>query len=195
METTIQNETIANLFKELDLSAEHVSNHLELLAGVDSKYLKELRINISNAYNSSTIDKKDSFLLGLAVAVNEKHTGLQEALTRQAIAAGATEQEIAETIACTSLMNINNVFYRFRHFVKKEYYTQTPAGIKMGIMANPILGKELFELISLVVSALNGCELCVSMHEESLLKHQSTQARILDAVKIGAITKGLTAVL
>jgi alkyl hydroperoxide reductase subunit D len=195
METTIQNETIANLFKELDLSAEHVSKHLELLAGVDSKYLKELRINISNAYNSSTIDKKDSFLLGLAVAVNEKHTGLQEALTRQAIAAGATEQEIAETIACTSLMNINNVFYRFRHFVKKDYYTQTPAGIKMGIMANPILGKELFELISLVVSALNGCELCVSMHEESLLKHQSTQARILDAVKIGAITKGLTAVL
>jgi lipoyl-dependent peroxiredoxin subunit D len=39
------------------------------------------------------------------------------------------------------LMNTNNVFYRFRHFMGKDFYNNQPAGIKMSIMMNPVLGK------------------------------------------------------
>jgi alkyl hydroperoxide reductase subunit D len=109
--------------------------------------------------------------------------------------AGAADAEIAEIIACTSLMNTNNVFYRFRHFMKKEFYDNQPAGIKMSIMASPVLGKEFFELVSLVISSINGCEMCVSSHERSVLQHGSSEARVMEGVKLGAVIKGLIAVL
>jgi lipoyl-dependent peroxiredoxin subunit D len=154
-----------------------------------------LKINVTNGLNSSNLNKKEAYLIGLSVAVNEKNAALQTAFEKLAVAEGANDKEVAEVISCTSLLVANNVYYRFRHFVKKEFYTTQPAGIRMSIMANPILGKEFFELISLVVSALNGCEMCVSSHEEALIKHGTTQNRILDAVRLGAVLRSLIVLL
>ncbi|HEY4063793.1 MAG TPA: carboxymuconolactone decarboxylase family protein [Puia sp.] len=52
-------------------------------------------------------------------------------------------------------------------------------------MANPILGKEFFELVSLVISSINGCEMCVSSHERSVLRHGSSESRVMEGVKLG----------
>jgi lipoyl-dependent peroxiredoxin subunit D len=38
--------------------------------------------------------------------------------------------------------------------------------IKMNIMMKPVTGKEFFELMSLTISAVNGCEMCVNAHEK-----------------------------
>jgi len=65
----------------------------------------------------------------------------------------------------------------------------------MSIMANPVVGKEFFELLSLVVSALNGCEMCVTSHEDALLKHGTEQQRVLDAVRLGAVLRSLVVLL
>ncbi|MOA05322.1 Alkyl hydroperoxide reductase AhpD [compost metagenome] len=108
---------------------------------------------------------------------------------------GASAEELAETVAVVSMMNVNNVFYRFRHYTNKDYYNQTPAGIKMSVMMNPVLGKEFFELMSLAVSAVNGCEMCVNAHEDSVIKHGATQARVYDAIRLSAIIKGFAAIL
>ena len=133
--------------------------------------------------------------MALAVAINEKYNPLKESFTAQAKEEGATDAELAEIAAITSLMNINNVFYRFRHFMQKDFYNNQPAGIKMSVMMNPVQGKEFFELVSLVISAINGCEMCVSSHEQSVLQHGSSEARIFEAVKTGAVIKGLITVL
>jgi len=79
--------------------------------------------------------------------------------------------------------------------MQKDSYNNQPAGIKMSIMMSPVLGKEFFELVSLVVSSINGCEMCVSSHEKSVLQHGSTESRVFEAVKLGAIVKGLITVL
>jgi alkyl hydroperoxide reductase subunit D len=134
-------------------------------------------------------------LLALSVAINEKFDLLKEPFTKMAKEVGATEAEIAEVVACTSLMNTNNVFYRFRHFMKKDFYSNQPAGIKMSIMMNPVLGKAFFELMSLVISSINGCEMCVTSHEASVLQHGYSESKIFEAVKLGAIIKGLITVL
>jgi alkyl hydroperoxide reductase subunit D len=166
-----------------------------LLVTTDARYLKDLKINITNALEAATLNKKEAYFIGLAVALNEKKPALQAAFEKLAQEQGATAKEIAEVISCTSLMNANNVFYRFRHFVNKEFYNTTPAGIRMSIMANPVLGKEFFELLSLVVSALNGCEMCVTSHEEALLKHGTEQQRVMDAVRLGAVLRSLIVLL
>jgi alkyl hydroperoxide reductase subunit D len=109
---------------------------------------------------------------------------------------GASEAEIAEIHACTSLMNTNNVFYRFRHYLPQaKYYHDTPAALRMGIMAKPVLTKEFFELVSLAVSALNGCELCVTSHESSVKSHGANEARVYDAIRLAAVIKGLTVLI
>jgi alkyl hydroperoxide reductase subunit D len=193
---TLQNETFSNLLLELNIPGYEPSANILALIAAESRFIKDLKINVGNVLNNSQyLNRKESLLLALAVAVNEKFPLLQVAFTGLSKDAGATDGEIAEIIACTSLMNTNNIFYRFRHFIQKDFYTNQPAGIKMSIMANPVLGKEFFELVSLVVSSINGCEMCVSSHERSVLQHGSSESRVLEGVKLGAIIKGLIAVL
>jgi len=194
--TAIENETFANLLAELKLNEYQPSANAEALLNTDSRYIKDLKINVGNVLNNTQyINRKEALLLALSVAVNEKFDILKESFSILATEAGASAAEIAEIIACTSLLNVNNVFYRFRHFVKKDSYNNIPAGIKMNIMMNPVLGKEFFELVSLVVSSLNGCEMCVASHEQSVLHNGGSEQRIFEAVKLGAVIRGLITVL
>ena len=195
-ETAIQTETFVNLLNDLQLPDYTPSANAQVLLNTEARYIKDLKINVSNVLNNAQyLNRKEALLLALAVTVNEKFDALKDSFTSLATEAGATEAEIAEIIACTSLMNTNNVFYRFRHFMGKEFYSNQPAGIKMSIMMNPVLGKEFFELVSLVVSSINGCEMCVTSHEQSVLQHGSSESRVFEAVKLGAIIKGLITVL
>ncbi|KAA9347835.1 carboxymuconolactone decarboxylase family protein [Larkinella humicola] len=196
MTTSIQNETILSLLTNLGLDTAASYPALETLGQVDHRYLRDLKINVGNVLNSSQhLSKKHAYLLAVSVAANEKYQPLIDSFSAIARQEGATDAEIAETLACTSLLSTNNVFYRFRHFTGKDYYQQTQPGIRMSIMMNPVLGKEFFELVSLVVSAVNGCELCVTSHEESVLKHGATEARVFDAIRLGSVVKGLITIL
>ena len=184
-----------DFLKEFGIAEDNLNDNLKLLAQTNSRYLKDLKINVNNALQAVTLVKKEAYLLAFAVAINEKNAILEKAFSTQARAEGATDEEIAEIISCTSLLNANNVYYRFRHFLKDDYYTNAQAGIRMNIMANPVLGKEFFELTSLVVSALNGCELCVTSHEKTLLAHGTNKQRIHDAVRLGAVIRSLGVLL
>jgi alkyl hydroperoxide reductase subunit D len=196
MNGVIENETFNNLVSLLDLKGYEGLTTVETLINTNARYIKDLKINVSNVLNNAqALSKKETILLAYAVAVNERNNLLKEAFVIKAEAAGITQEELAEVISLTSLMNVNNIYYRFRHFANKEFYNNQPAGIKMSIMAAPILGREIFELISLTVSAINGCELCVKSHESKLINEGTSETKILEAVKLGAVLKGLITVL
>jgi alkyl hydroperoxide reductase subunit D len=188
-------ETRDNLLAEINVAASESFALLDALDATDHRYIKDLKINVSNSLRAQTLSEKEALLLALAVSVNQKHTITINSLTELAVQKGATEAEINEIHALVSLLNANNIFYRFKHFVDKEYYNTAPAGIRMSIMMNPVLGKEFFELASLTVSAINGCEMCVTSHEQSVKNHGATEARILDAVRLTAIFKSLIVLL
>lgn len=158
----------------------------------DYKYIRDLRINLKNVLESPSLgSKKNAYLLALAVAVNERSTPLIAAFTEQARKHGASESEIAEMHAIASLLATNNVLYRFRHFSENKVYEQMPAGIKMTIMARPVTPKVFFELVSLAISAVNGCEACVNSHEKSVREHGGSQEMIFDAIRLAAVVRGL----
>ena len=193
----IQNETIQNLFKDLYIDAEFTSLTLEALAAAEHKYLKDLKLNIGAALNKNTaISKKEAALLALAAAVNEKCEVLVKAFTELSKANEANDTEIAEMHAMASLMNANNVLYRFRHYMHTNpNYGNIPAGLRMSIMMNPATGKEFFELGSLMISALNNCELCITSHEASVRQHGATEQRVFEAIRIASVIKSFIAVL
>jgi alkyl hydroperoxide reductase subunit D len=191
MENTAINETLEGLLNTIHYTSD-APKVLVDMGNTEARYLKDLKINVGNALKYESLSEKESALLALSVAINEKTKTLEHALLEKTKLAGASQEEILETYSCVSLLNVNNVFYRFRHFTKKEYYQTTPAGIKMTVMGNPTMGKEFFELMSLGISSLNGCELCVNAHEESLIKMGTSQQRIYDAVRLFANVKGLS---
>ncbi len=160
---------------------------LELLNVTDFKYLRDLKLNFNSTLTSEFLSEKECGLLGLSIAANNQNAILIEFYKNYALKFEATEDEIAEAVSCASLLASNNVFYRFRHFTGKEKYTQIPARIRMQLMMKPVTSKEFFELLSLAVSAVNGCEMCVNAHEDSLIKLGSKEERIFDAVRIASI--------
>ncbi len=146
----IHNETFGNLLGELRIADYIPSFNAQALINAESRFIKDLKINVGNVLNNAQyLSRKEALLLALAVAVNEKSDLLKDSFTKLLLNEGANEAEIAEIIAATSLMSTNNVLYRFRHFMNKDEYNTMPAGVKMSIMVNPVLGKEFFELLSL----------------------------------------------
>ncbi|HMN23018.1 MAG: carboxymuconolactone decarboxylase family protein [Ignavibacteriaceae bacterium] len=190
-------ETKIDFLKDLGLDENTKIPALEMMSDGETKYLRDLRVNVKNVLTSTNIQSKESYLLALSIAVNEKNDLLVKSFTEKAKELEASEAEIAETIACASMLASNNVFYRFRHFTKdtNPAYQTMPAGIKMNVMMNPVLGKELFELMSLAVSAVNGCESCVNSHEESVRKLGASDARIFDAIRLASVIRGLTLII
>ncbi len=168
---------------------------LSLLEQGDSRYLRDLKLNFNSMLSSEHLSPKEIGLLGLTCAANQVNKPLIEFFVTFSKEQGASAEDIAEAVACASLLASSNVLYRFRHFTQKEKYTQIPARIRMQIMMNPVNGKEFFELMSLAVSAINGCELCVNAHEGSLIKMGTTEERIFDAVRIASLVTATSKII
>ena len=192
---TTMKETAIELLELIGVPQTAVLPQLETLIQADAKYVRDLKVNVGNVLVSEHISIKETALLALSVASNAKNQVLIDGFTRVSKQQEATEAEIAEAIACASLLASNNVFYRFRHFMGKESYNNQPGKIRMNIMMKPVLGKEFFELMSLVISAVNGCELCVTSHEASLITLGTTEQRVWDAVRLGAVITSLDRVI
>jgi len=180
-------EIINDLLSSIGLDVEYRTGSLSLLEEGHSSYLRDLKLNFNSIFSSEELSQKEIGLLGLACASNNVNKPLTHFFSSFSKANKASVEDAAEAISCASLLASNNIFYRFRHFVKKEKYTQLPARIRMQIMMKPVTGKEFFELMSLAVSAINGCELCVNAHEDSLIKMGTSEERIFDAIRIASL--------
>ena len=180
-------ELISELLQSVGVDTSYRTNSLTLLEKGESRYLRDLKLNLASTLTSDHLSAKECALLGLSAAVNNNNILLTAHYTRYAEEQGATAAETGEAAGCASLLASNNVFYRFRHFTQKEKYTQIPARIRMQLMMKPVTGKEFFELMSLAISAINGCEMCVNAHEDGLIKLGTSEKRIFDAVRIASI--------
>ena len=180
-------DIIQELLTGVGLDKDHRTDALDLLEKGESRYVRDLKLNFTSTLTSEHLSAKECALLGLSTAINNNNNPLTLYYTKYAEEQGADAAEIAEAAGCASLLALNNVFYRFRHFTGKEKYTQIPARVRMQLMSSPVTGKEFFELMSLAVSAVNGCEMCVNAHEKSILALGATEERVFDAVRIASI--------
>jgi alkyl hydroperoxide reductase subunit D len=184
-------EGTTSLLEEVGLPTDHANRALQLLGAVPSRYGRDLKLNLKAVLKSAHINGKDAALLALCTAANQKNGALIDHFKGMATANGATPEELAEAVACASLLATNNVLYRFRHFAAKEKYNELRPSLRMNIMMDPATGKEVFELMSLAVSAVNGCEQCVKSHEASLIGLGTSEERIWDAIRIASVVAGL----
>ena len=175
------------MLEEVGLPASHANSALQLLGAVESRYSRDLKLNLKAVLKSTHLSEKEAALLALSIAANQKNGLLIDHFNGMAVEQGATPEEAAEAVACASLLAANNVLYRFRHFADKEKYNELRPSMRMNIMMNPVTGKHLFELMSLAVSAVNGCEQCVKSHEASLIGLGATEEQVWDAIRIASV--------
>ncbi|WP_018341537.1 carboxymuconolactone decarboxylase family protein [Cytophaga aurantiaca] len=189
------NETTAELLQLLNIQDGVTPNVLQILNESDARYIRDLKVNVGNVLVTTHLTEKESALLALSISANQKNNILIAGFQKLATEKEASVEEQNEAISCASLLAGNNVFYRFRHFQQKESYNTMQAKIKMNIMMKPVLGKEFFELMSLAISAVNGCEMCVNAHEQSVRELGATEERVWDAIRLAAVITSLDKII
>lgn len=126
--------------------------------------------------------------LVLAISYSLQHKGIIEAAKEFAQDLDVQHKNAAKT--CANLMAMNNIYYRGMHLIGDKELEQQPAGLRMqGIMQHGI-DKGLFELMSLAISALNGCGLCLKSHYFQLKKDYTVE-QIAYALKLASVLNAL----
>lgn len=152
---------------------------------------KDLKLNLQSVLKSEALSPSQVYGVALAAAIYIGDAALRDAILAEANSNGVEGKTIDDARAAAAIMGMNTVYYRFRHMVGKEAYATRPARLRMNRMMQPATSKLDFELFSMAVAVLAGCEMCVRSHEASILKHGGTEDQVHDAVRIAAVLKGV----
>ena len=160
-------------------------------------YARDLKLNLGTvltAQGAPGLNEKQIWSIALASAIAARNTGFArgiEALSKAHLA----DVDVEGAKAAAAIMGMNNIYYRFLHLVEDGEYQTMPARLRMNVIANHGIDKLDFELISLAVSAVNGCGLCVTSHEKKLRAHDVARESIQSAVRIAATIHAVAGVL
>ncbi len=146
---------------------------------------KDIKLNLQTVFQSQTLTPAQRWGVAIASALSARHARLSEAVLADA-RREVDQNVVDDAVAAAALMGMNNIYYRFRHMIGKETYSQKPARLRMNRLASPTTNKVDLELFSLAASAIKGCEMCVQAHEKVVLEGGLTEDQVHDAVRIAA---------
>lgn len=158
---------------------------LEELRASIPEAAKDIKLNLQSVLQPGPLTPAQRWGVAVASAIATRNTRLRDAIV-EAARAEVSPEVIDDALAAASLMAMNNVYYRFRHMIGKESYSQMPARLRMQRIVKPASNKIDFELFCLAVSAINACEMCIRSHEEVVIKGGLTEDQVHDAVRIAA---------
>lgn len=171
--------------------------NLEQIKARMPEYARDIKLNLSTVLGGTgtpglTEGQALGTALACAVAVNSNE--LAEAVEHVAGEKLDPARRNAAR-AAAAVMAMNNVYYRFTHFVGDEEYRKLPARLRMNVIGNPGIDKAEFELYSLAVSAINGCEFCIQAHEKVVREAGIGREGVQSAARIAAVIAAAASVL
>jgi alkyl hydroperoxide reductase subunit D len=175
--------------------AEKVDAYLEKeFPGATSTIYKDLSLNFKKVLEDSPLDEQERFtnLLSIAVALENKEL---VALAKSVLTDLGTAPEIVQEAAeIAGIMGMNNIYYKFKSFLSPELVAADypRAGLRMNSLGKPVSGKKDFEMMSLSVSIVNACPVCVASHEKAVRTHDVSADKVHDLARLAAVSKGLT---
>src|SRR5688572_29901151 len=127
---------------------------------------KDIKLNLQAVLGDSHLTPEQKWGVAVASAIAARNPALRQAVVADASKAVA-KAVLDDAAAAAALMAMNNIFYRFRHMSGKTAHP--PARLRMNRLMQPATNKLDFELFSLAVSAINGCETCVKAHDKVVI--------------------------
>lgn len=167
---------------------------IESLKSALPEYAKDLKLNLSSVAAEAALTEQQRWGALVATAIAARNGAVIRAVEAEARGKLAPEA-LAAAKTAAAIMGMNNVYYRFLHLVGDAEYQSMPARLRMNVIGNPGIDRLDFELLSLAVSAVNGCGLCITSHEKKLRSHGVTREAIQSAVRIGAVIHAVAGVL
>ena len=156
------------------------------------EYAKDIKLNLSSLANEEVLSPQQLWGTFLATALAGRNADVIRAVEAEAQQhLSAEAQEAAK--AAAAIMTMNNVYYKFTGMMAD--YQSIPAKLRMNALAKP--GVELvdFELWSLAVSAINGCQFCVKSHEKKIRDGGLSLEQVQAAVRIASVVQAASAIL
>lgn len=152
-------------------------------------YAKDTKLNLGKLISGDDVEGltiNQTYGIALASAYATKLAALIEAVKGQ-VADALTEEEITAAKAAATIMGMNNIYYRFVHLVSDSEYAKMPANLRMNIIGKPGIDKIDFELMSLAVSAINGCGMCIDAHVNEVTKGGISRQGVQSTIRIAAV--------
>ena len=168
--------------------------NIETLKNAIPAYAKDLKLNLSSVAADTTLTAQQTVGGLLAAAIASRNEAVIAAISAEA-AAVLTREAFDAAKTAAAIMAMNKIYYRFVHLASEPEYGTLPARLRMNALANPGVDKVDFELWSLIVSAVNGCGMCIDSHEKVLRKAGVTTAQIQQAVRIAAVVHAVAVIL
>jgi lipoyl-dependent peroxiredoxin subunit D len=160
-------------------------------------YARDLQLNLGAVLTPAGapgLTERQIWAVALSAALASRNAAFGREL--QALAAPHLDAaHVTAAHAAAAIMGMNNVYYRFLHLVEDPEYAQLPARLRMNVLGSPGIAKADFELLSLAVSAINGCGTCVASHERAVREHGLTREAVQSAVRIAAVVHAVARVL
>ena len=153
------------------------------------EFAKDLKLNLSSLARSTELNEQQLWGTFLATAAATRSATVLSEIADEA-RQHLSDEAFNAALGAASIMAMNNVSYRAKEFLGDDY-TQVRMGLRMNIIANPGVEKADFELWSMAVSTINGCENCTAAHDAVIRKEGLTKEQAWEAVKIAATVAGV----
>jgi lipoyl-dependent peroxiredoxin subunit D len=152
-------------------------------------YARDIKLNLGAVLapdGAPDLNEKQIWLVALASAYATKTPALWQAVEADA---GGHLNDVERRAArgAATLMAMNNVYYRFLHLLGDAEMKKLPARLRMNGLANHGIAKFDFEAMSLAVSAINACGMCIEAHVHELRHQGATPLAIQSIARIAAV--------
>ena len=155
----------------------------------------DLAANAQRVLGGESLNPTQTWGSALASAYFIREPDLTAAILADAKAAGLSDEHLSDAKGAAALMGMNTVYFRFRHIMHSDAYTQKAFNLRMTRMKQVATDQTHFELYSIGPAALAGCELCLKAHEAAVKKGGLDEENVHDAVRIASVLNGIAVAL
>lgn len=157
-------------------------------------YARDVKLNLQNVLAQQELTERQTWTAAVACALACRNETLSRTILAEA-AAKLTPEQLESAKAAFAIMEMNNIYYRFRHMLGKDEYSSVPARLRMQAIRTHGGDPVDFELACLAASSINGCEACIKSHEAVVREKGVTPEAVVASVRIAATLHAVAAVL
>ena len=153
------------------------------------EWAKDLSLNLSTLSRSSSLTEQQQWGTFVAAAAATRNESVLVQVMEDA-RTHLSEEAINAALGAASIMAMNNVAYRAKGWLGDDY-ANVKFGLRMNIISKPGVEKADFELWSLAVSTINGCEHCAVAHANTVREEGVTKEQVWEAVKVAGVVQAV----
>ena len=162
---------------------------IENLRGALPEYAKDQKLNLGSLTRSTELSEQQLWGALLASAAATRNAKVIAEIAEEA-KEHLSEEAVEAAYGAATVMAMNNVAYRAKGWLGDDY-ANVKFGLRMNIISKPGVEKADFELWSLAVSAINGCEHCAVAHANTVREEGVTKEQVWEAVKVAGVVQAV----